>query len=208
METYKNLKKGTKVGLIISFIFVILGIGCMVFNLISTPELPALPEGSAIGSGAQGVGPASFVVPGWVKDAVYLVLYLLTAFYTLFGYKKPHGNLLKFIFFVFAITLVLNACIGGVGTSVVSLIVAIFACLSALLLTYVAGRLHKVEQNRFLLVVTGALLLVSQILPSFGIPFNFAPFANALTPLIVLLALGFAYTARYEEHKAAGLEDK
>ena len=207
METYKNLKKGTKIGLIISFIFVILGIGWMVFNLISTPKLPALPEGSAIGSGAQGVGPASFVVPGWVKDAVYLVLYLLTAFYALFGYKKPHGNLLKFVFFVFAITLVLNG-IGGVDTSVVSLIVATFACLSALLLTYVAGRLHKVEQNRFLLVVTGALLLVSQILPSFYIPFNFAPIGNALTPLIVLLTLGFAYTARYEEHKAAGLADK
>ena len=40
------------------------------------------------------------------------------------------------------------------------------------------------------------------------VEFMFAVFLDSCIPLFLLLALGFAYTARYEEHIAAGLADK
>lgn len=203
METYKNIKKSTKIGLILSMIFVILGIGFMIFNLVSIPEPPAMPEGGMGLGGQQPAGLAPSVVPGWVRDCISLVLYLLTAFYAFIGHKKPHGNLLKYLFIAFSVSLILNVC-----TDIPDLIVMPCVCFAALIIAYVAGRLHKIEQNRILLVIAGVLLLPKQFLPLFSGQFLINAFFYQLTPLIILLALGFAYTARYEAHKAAGLADK
>lgn len=81
---------------------------------------------------------------------------------------------------------------------------------SALLMTYVAGRLNKIEKNRVLLALSGILLLIARILIAiyYNIPqVDIVAVISQFSPLIVLTALSFAYIARYEEHKAAGLED-
>ena len=201
MKTYKNIKKSTKIGLILSIVFIILGIGCTIFNLIPTSEPPALPEGGAM---EQGPGlSAQISVPGWVRSCVALVLYLLTAFYAIIGYKKPHGNLLKYLFIAFAVSIILNTSMESAGP-----IVTPCFCLAALSIVYVSGRFQKINQNRILLVIAGVFLLPQLLFPLFSGSFLINTFFNGITPLILLFALGFAYTARYEEHKAAGLADK
>ena len=85
-----------------------------------------------------------------------------------------------------------------------------------MLVAYIAGRLNKLEKNKILLIVIGVALTVNIILgiivrkplmESFAFEILLPIFRHSIY-LVVLAALGFAYTARYEEHKAAGLEDK
>lgn len=225
MEVYKSIKKGTKVGLIIAMIFVILGIGTSIYNLISAQQAPAdmveaqkPPELTASGmqpdkmNDEVKMAPANAPeipqagVPGYVKDIISLVIYILTGFYALFGYKKPHGNMLKYLFIAFAVSQILNVCLSNNAENAIDVILSVCSCLAALILMYVSGRFHKIEKNRVLLIVAGILLFAAMILPLFTNSFIINGCFNSCTAPIMLLALGFAYTARFEEHKAAGLE--
>ncbi len=245
MEVYKNIKKGTKVGLIIAMIFVFLGIGTSIYNLIAAQQPPtdmveaqkpteeiveAQKPTEEIAETQKSTGkivdekqpdemndehkmaPAKAPevpktgVPGYVKDIISLVLYVLTGFYTLFGYKKPHGNLLKYLFIAFAISLILNVCLTNIAESAITVIISLCSCLAALILMYVSGRFHKIEKNRILLIVAGVMLFAAMLLPLFSGKFIISGCLNSCSAPIMLLALGFAYTARFEEHKAAGLE--
>ena len=190
METYKNLKKGTKVGLIFSMIFIVFGFGITAFGIFST-------------IGAETVKPTHMI-----HNAVDLLLYIATVFYVFIGYKKPHGNALKMLFIVFAVNIAVNASITSSGNDSVSkLIPAVCGNLAALTIAYVAGRLHKIETNRILLAIAGLFLLVFYLVPMLSMPWRIDRLFGC-TQLLVLLATAFAYTARYEEHKAAGLADK
>ena len=236
MKIYKNIKNGTKIGLIIAMIFVIIGIGYSIYNLIDSKtvpdkmveaqdatadmtdaqEVPAMPdtkeppaemigEGKPVPAASPEVPTAG--IPGYVKDIIYLLIYVLTGFYALLGYKKPHGNMLKYLYMIFAVGLVLNVCLGNADKNAFMTAVSISTSLAALILVYVSGRFHKIEKNRVLLILAGVLLFASAIIPMFSDKIMINGFLNACSPLIMLLALGFAYTARFEEHKAAGLED-
>ena len=225
MEVYKSIKKGTKAGLIIAMIFIVLGIGTSIYNLISAQQAPvdmveAQKPPEVIVDGLQPdemndevkMAPANAPevpqagVPGYVRDIFSLALYVLTGFYTIFGYKKPHGNMLKYLFIAFAVALILNVCLANIAENAIVMIISVCSCLAALILMYVSGRFHKIENNRVLLVVAGVLLFAAMILPLFTSSFIISGFFNSCTAPIMLLALGFAYTARFEEHKAAGLE--
>ena len=62
-----------------------------------------------------------------------------------------------------------------------------------------------------MICIVDILLCVADLIPFDGDPnhgFDLITFISQLTGLIALAALGFAYTARYEQHKAAGPEDK
>ena len=226
MEKYKNLKKRTKIGLIISMIFIIIGIGVSIYNMVAPPSIPdpagvdaaveqaKAPEPASTGAEVAAEQeevpgpPSQSGVPGYVKDIVCLAVYLLTAFYALIGHKKPHGNLLKYLFIIFALNLVFNVCFGNVAVDTIGMVNAACICLTALILVYVSGRLHKIEQNRILLVAAGILLLATTLLPMIKDGFMINGLLHACSSQIMILALGFAYTARFEEHKAAGLEEK
>lgn len=236
MEIYKNIKKGTKIGLIISMIFVIIGIGGSIYNLIEskpTPshmieaqnqpseipnmkDIPSMPntqeptiemtnDKKYVPSSSPEVPTAG--IPGYIKDVIFLIVYFLTGLYAILGYKKPHGNMLKYLFIAFATALALNICLGKAVENTVSAITTIFTCLASLILTYISGRLNKIGNNRVLLILTGVLLFAASMLPIFGGNFIINGLLNSFSPLIMLFALGFAYTARYEEHKVAGLEE-
>ena len=190
METYKNLKKGTKVGLILSFVFVIIGV------ILSTISLLFL------------IGNDAFSIPLVLGNAANFVLYAFVAFYTFAGYKKSHGNMLRYLYLTFGAYIVVEATLFP-SFSIAGLILGnICYTFAALIITYVAGRLQKIEKNRWLLVVAGILMLVRLILVKINLPiFAIGTLLGDITPLLIHLAIGFAYTARYEEHKAAGLED-
>lgn len=189
METYKNLKKSTKIGLIVSMIFIVFGFGITAFGIFSM-------------IGAETVKPTHMI-----HNAVDVLLYIATVFYVFIGYKKPHGNALKMLFIVFAVNIAVNASISSGNASVSKLIPAVCGNLAALTIAYVAGRLHKIETNRILLAIAGLFLLVFYLVPMLSMPWRIDRLFGC-TQLLVLLATAFAYTARYEEHRAAGLADK
>ena len=193
MENYKNLKKGTKVGLVISVILTFLGLGFVIYNIVSL----------LINTPVK--------IPQLIRNSANFVMFIAILFYTFVGYKKPHGNLLGGLFFTFGTILALNIMTLGLDATVsaslfrtISNTCDIFA---ALLIVYVSGRLNKVEKNKKLLFIAGALLFIRYIMPVFKGTIVFNSLIGSVCPLLILFALSFAYTARYEEHKIAGLEE-
>ena len=188
METYKNLKKGTKIGLIILAVLLVVLLVNNTFIVVK-----------AFNAGRTGIAVVAII------DIVVCVIIMLYAF---FGYKKPHGNLLKLVFFVYAISLALQGALDIAGKS--HYITGGLFVLAALLIAYVAGRLHKIEKNKFILIFVGLLILASVIIGYLNLPpfIGFSDIFGSMTPIIIFAALSFAYVARYEEHKAAGLADK
>lgn len=223
METYKNLKKGTKVGLAISAVLCVLLLAFCTHELISPPKI--LPREIAAISAEQNV-PASpeqmappatnaVNIPEFIRPVLNIALCLLIMFYAFLGYKKPHGNMLRFTFFAFSVYLLAFAMIDAMtmrGSTIENGLTAF----SALLIAYISGRLNKLEKNRVLLVITGAALAVNVVLGVISVCSHVGafelglllPFFRQSVSLVALAALGFAYTARYEAHKADGLEDK
>ena len=189
METYKNLKKGTKIGLIASLVLLV---GCLAV------EIPALVR--AIGTGNLFFG---------LHAGIDFLMIVLVAFYALIGYKKPHGNLLRVVFFTFGAVTVLEVALGMQAESNALLMISnICCCLTGILTVFVSGRLHKIEQNKILLAIAGLLLIGHAIVRALSIPGIQLSMLGLCVPFALLFILSFAYTARYEEHKAAGLADK
>lgn len=193
MEKYKNLKKNTKAGLVICEILTFVGFGIVIYNiaslLINTP----------------------IKIPQLIRNSANFVMFIAILIYAFVGYKKPHGNLLRGMFFAFGAIIALNIMTFGldatVSASLFSTIRNTCDIFAALLIVYVSGRLNKVEKNKKLLFLSGVLMFIHYIMPVFKGPIIFNSLIGSVCPMIVLAALGFAYTARYEEHKEAGLED-
>ena len=187
METYKNLKKGTKIGLIISAILLAAVVVNSLFSAVKAFNIGMI-----------------LVAIFAIIDVAMCVIILLYAF---FGYRKPHGNMLKFVFFAYAISLALQGTVDIAGRSLY--ISGDLCILAGLLVAFVAGRLHKIEKNKFILIFVG-LLIVAKTIVILSVPasFDFIRIFGRISPIIIFATLCFAYTARFEEHKAAGLADK
>ena len=189
METYKNLKKSTKVGLIASLVLLV---GCLAV------EIPALVR--AIGSGNLFFG---------LHAGIDFLMIVLVAFYALIGYKKPHGNLLRVVFVTFGTVTEIEVALGMQAESNTLLMISnLCCCLAGILTVYIAGRLHKIEQNKILLAIAGLLLIGHAIVRALSIPGIQLSMLGLCVPFALLFVIAFAYVARYEQHKAAGLADK
>lgn len=187
METYKNLKKGTKIGLII---LAVLLLAVLAAAIISVVQL----------FGSDEIGLLIFRTGDAVISAFVLV-------YAFFGYKKPHGNMLKILFLIFAVYLAFCGTLAISGNKVY--LIGDLFILAALTMAFVAGRLNKIEKNRFILMFGGMVLLAIFVIFNIKFPaLIFSQIIENLTPMIILATLSFAYVARFEEHKAAGLADK
>jgi len=138
---------------------------------------------------------------GWMlSDAVYIVVSVLVGYYAICGYKKPHGNLLKYIILIFA-----ASCLIALYTTVeleMGWMAVQFAIIIGLC-CYAAGRLHRVKQNAILMGLVAVITLIRTIAviaigdASIGV----------CTVLILWLDICVAYFLRFKVHKEAGLED-
>ncbi len=151
------------------------------------------------------------------RSAFDLLITSLIIIYTFIGYDKPHGNMLRTVFFIFGIYLSIFSVLLFDIYAVKKLFVYLSAggmLLAALTITYVAGRLDKIEKDRILLIFAGLMIIMSNIIGQvFLSPKEITVFAKvsfiiaSLTPLFSLIALSFSYAVRYREHKSAGLQE-
>lgn len=189
MKIFDNLSKKTKVGLIISIVLCVL----LLIN-------------SAV-SVVQNFNAGRIIVG--IRNCLGLVMIFVTIWYVLFGYKQPHGNSLRFAYFAFALYIGLHSIIDAIeGRESASCILMLIA---ALIIAYISGRLNKIEKNKKLLILVGLIFLadaIIHIIIGASLPFKLTRLFGHVTTLAYLVAFGFAYTARYEQHKEAGLEDK
>ena len=188
MENFKNLKKETKLGLTISLVL------CLVEFVLGFV-----------------LGFKSTSIYSRIHEMAGSFFIILIIYYAVAGYKKPHGNLLKVLFIVFGFYIVFFTTIDK--TDFYSCAINCCTAITALIIAYVSGRLDRINKNRVLMIIAGILLTIGTVfvflyLSDRNIPINLTTINGAIAPVLIYAALGFIYTARYEEHKEAGLEDK
>jgi len=184
-----GLKKSNKVAIIIMMVLVAAGIILAIVDLINTT-----------------VFPFSFL------SAVKLMMYLLIAYYGLWGYKKPHGNLLKYLMLVYCF------CLLPIIVITTSDIYVILLVITVILISFMAGRLYKFKENRIIAVVVIVLCVssfIEQIFDPASITAkevaetgNLMAYFQPLNRIVQWLAICAAYFSRYQLHKEAGLQDK
>jgi len=176
-----NKKTGTNVALAIMGVLILILIALEIYSL-STPNLIFFCDLAAL---------------------------VCTALYGFFLYKKPHGNMLKYTMLIFAASNLVIAIqmlwynVGSAYVHAISLVIAGMLC-------YVAGRLNRIEQNRFILLIALVLFVIRSVasLILFPTPSFITNFTICGQPIIMFLTLCCAYFVRYKAHKEAGLADK
>ena len=143
----------------------------------------------------------------YLSLVVYTLTSVLLLYYAAVGYRKPHGNLMKYLFLMFAL-----CCLGGVVSitaeqTVIDTIYNYIRGIVVLLVAFVAGRLNRFKQNVWLMSLIGVLMLISSVVvcadytDALGFLFSFTYF-------FLWIDLMVAYILRYKEHKEAGLTDR
>ena len=144
-----------------------------------------------------------------ISKIIDFVVTCLTVYYMFVGYKKPHGDLLRYLFIIFTLEYMFdlwyNATIHSITLSIYELL-----CMTAFAITaYVSGRLNKFKENIVLLSIALALSVITNVHAIVALNIA-APLEKIVVfcKAIVLAALTISYITRYQEHKEAGLEDK
>ena len=190
LDTKNNLKKSTKTGLMILSILVFLGIAFSFYTFIS--DFTGKPLGIQ------------------VHICLVFLMYFVVLLYSFWGYRKPHGNMLRFAMFVFGLMIIFKLVLPGrPDTSIVNF--AANACdgFAAALITFISGRLQKIDKNKKLMIFVGVLMIVGILLLTISnSSFSITSFIRALSQPICWASLCLAYTARYELHREAGLAEQ
>ena len=139
-----------------------------------------------------------------------LLIYVAVAFYVLYDYKRPHGNNMKYLLLVYAISTagILTTCCKVQPTYLtINYLVVI------ILSTYMAGRLDRYKQNLYIsaiLIVCAFISFFSLIsaLTTIGLSVNFVNVMACSGTVTQCLAIVVSYSIRFRPHKEAGLEDK
>lgn len=147
-----------------------------------------------------------------VEAIITCAMFVLIAYYAVSNYKAPHGNLLKYLFLVFAVMCFTgllsfspNSPISGSKRYVYQIARGAVVILS----TYIAGRLDRIKQNTVLMVISAILLLATSLesIVLWGTT-NFFAILFRSNFFIMWLDLMIAYLFRYHGHKEAGLTDR
>ena len=144
-----------------------------------------------------------------ISKLIDFVVACLTIYYVFAGYKKPHGDLLRYLFIVFTLEYMFDFWY-HLESHPTTLDISKLLCMISFVITaYVSGRLNKFKENIVLLCIAIVLSIITNI--------HAIAVINIVSPLekivlfcktIILIALTVSYIARYHEHKEAGLEDK
>ena len=199
MENKKKLGTGAIIGIVVLALLSVASAFANVYIGLSTPEL---------------------ITPGAIAEIVtFLILFVGVVYYAIRNYKAPHGNLLRWLFFLFSLN-----CLGGMAEEIIGayrfgmmeqnmgevMLLVMLIAVSAVLTAFMSGRLDHIRGNVVcIIIITAAQLVKSVIFLSqlggdysiLGVLLNFSTF-------MLWIDMAFAYILRYREHKEAGLTDK
>ena len=135
--------------------------------------------------------------------------YLHLLYYGLIGYKKPHGNMVRYMMLILAIYVAASV-ITQINVWGASWPVILSSSFAAMAITYMAGRLNKAKKNIFVAVLASLLLLVRCFWFLDQPDLSGADIAlfvlDRCQPLFMWLTIVLIYFFRYREHQEAGLE--
>ena len=137
------------------------------------------------------------------------LMFVVTVYYAYCGYKKPHGNHIRYLLLCSCAFSAFQYPYAGFKFPTY---IAILTYVIVILKAYMAGRLDHYKQN----VIISAAVLVCQCLVSYHFINEFVSFGNKLSfvsfmarigTVTLWLAIAASYIVRYKPHKEAGLED-
>jgi len=132
---------------------------------------------------------------------------VFTGLYVFWLYKIPHGNMLKYSMLLFSIANIIS----GTVFLLVGTKIEIIRILASAGVCYCAGRLNRIDQNKYLMSIIGvAFLTVSVYWVSIWAMDSDVSIFNTfgrLNSTINYITLMIAYFVRFKEHKLAGLID-
>lgn len=139
-----------------------------------------------------------------------VIAYLVVLIYAISAYKKPHGNLLKYVLLIYATVLALST-VTNLVQMMVAPIAAIFMILCIAPVSFMAGRLNRLDENKIIMILTGILLLASAILEAASLEILagrsfeiFIGYASTFAKFVLWIVICFIYVGRYEQHTEAG----
>jgi len=136
-----------------------------------------------------------------IANFLEMLIYLLSGYYVIEGYRKPHGNLVKYLLWGFGFTLITRA----ISYATMSQVSAYLYGLAAVGVCYMSGKLNKLRNNIilgssiFLLLLAGYIIAVCTSSQSdrFGV-------ALLCAPIIQWAVVMGTYVLRFHLHKEAG----
>ena len=160
-----------------------------------------------------------------VKTITLIIGYLLALYYAFWGYKTPHGNLLRYLIISYAFLLAIGSesrlfagarrerpvdvtnAEGQLGRGARGLTAykSLLTSVALILMSYIAGRLNKYKQNKILIPIVLVILFVRSFVSR---TFRIQVVMTDLSYFILWIGIACAYFARYDAHKEAGLLDK
>ena len=160
-----------------------------------------------------------------VKTVTLVIGYLLVLYYAFWGYKTPHGNLLRYLILIYALLLAMGSesrLFAGArperpvdlteaeratrrGTRTLSAYKGLLTSIALTLMGYVAGRLNKYKQNKIIIPIVLVILFARSFVS--GVT-RIQVVMTDLSYFILWVGIACAYFARYDAHKEVGLLDK
>ena len=137
----------------------------------------------------------------------YAVTSVFLLYYAVAGYKKPHGNLLKYLLLLFAICCLSSVITVSAEHNTIDTVFNGIRGIVVLMTGYVAGRLNRFKQNVILMSIVGVLMLASSLICIVYCT-EVLSFLSCFTFFLLWVDVMIAYIIRYKEHKEAGLVDK
>ena len=134
------------------------------------------------------------------------IYYVFVFYYGIYGYKKPHGNMVRYLLLILAVYIAYSITI-MVERWDISWVVFTASNLAAVFIGYIAGRLNKYKKNAVWAVIITALLLIKSFWPIETTDLNYYILfvLDRTLPLFMWVTVMFIYFFRYSEHKSAGV---
>ena len=139
-----------------------------------------------------------------------IVMFAAAVFYTCYGYKVPHGNLMRYLLLFSAVYSAVQYVFGGIAYP--KFIITVYFVI-IILTAYLAGRLNRYTQG----VIISILLLICRCVITVyfltdvngtGLEITFLNVMACAGPITLWLAVAAGYIIRYKPHIEAGLADK
>ena len=146
-----------------------------------------------------------------IQTVAPIVMLVITAIYALYGYKKPHGNHVRYLLLIYAVYMS-SIVIANQSQTWFPVYASAVNIATVILSTYMAGRLDRYKQNLVISIAIVVLQMV-HIYPFMSSyiqenTLSFVTFFKSVGPVSVWLAIAASYIIRYKPHKEAGLADK
>jgi hypothetical protein len=142
--------------------------------------------------------------------ACVAVFYGFLLYYCLKGYRKPHGNMIQILMLILAVYVASTTVAADSRWGVYSRITLLASNLAAVFMGYMAGRLNKIEENKYTAALVTILLCIRCVwflenLDMAGGQIVLFVLDRCLA-LLMWAALVIIYFFRFKEHKKAGEE--